>query len=190
MLYEHKNLIDATGNNHYIKDIQWGCSNQGQTTKRTEAILFQSLHITNPKCIWCLPGCLWMRRPCCARKAYIMYGWQPGEDTGWCRLHAYKTPKSILVNQQLVRDNATLKKKLTQAEVIIDFQKKSRNCFRSISSNQKRTRNSHELHKRNCWRKRCCDRSIVRQPANLACNTVSEKWFWITWSCTSLAETT
>lgn len=35
-----------------------------------------------------------------------------------------KTPKSVLVNQQLTREVASLKKKLFQAEAIIDLQKK------------------------------------------------------------------
>jgi len=35
-----------------------------------------------------------------------------------------KTPKSILLNQQLAREVASLKKKLLQAEAIIDLQKK------------------------------------------------------------------
>ena len=48
-----------------------------------------------------------------------------------------KTPKSILINQQLAREVSTLKKKLAQAEAIIDIQKKSRNCFRSASSIKK-----------------------------------------------------
>lgn len=40
------------------------------------------------------------------------------------KAHAHKTPKSILVNQQLTRENLTLKKKLAQAEAIIELQKK------------------------------------------------------------------
>ena len=39
-------------------------------------------------------------------------------------IQSHKTPKSILMNQQLARENATLKKKLAQAEAIIDLQKK------------------------------------------------------------------
>jgi len=35
-----------------------------------------------------------------------------------------KTPKAVLANQQLARENARLKKKLAQAEAIIDLQKK------------------------------------------------------------------
>lgn len=38
--------------------------------------------------------------------------------------YAHKTPKSILANQQLMRENAALKKKLAQAEAIIELQKK------------------------------------------------------------------
>lgn len=40
------------------------------------------------------------------------------------KLYKQKTPKSILVSQQLARENATLKKKLAQAEAIIELQKK------------------------------------------------------------------
>jgi len=40
------------------------------------------------------------------------------------KAHSHKTPKSILVNQQLARENTTLKKKLAQAEAIIELQKK------------------------------------------------------------------
>jgi len=40
------------------------------------------------------------------------------------RLCARTTSKSILMNQQLVRENTTLKKKLAQAEAIIELQKK------------------------------------------------------------------
>ena len=40
------------------------------------------------------------------------------------RIQSHKTSKSILMNQQLTRENATLKKKLAQAEAIIDLQKK------------------------------------------------------------------
>lgn len=40
------------------------------------------------------------------------------------RIQSHKTPRSILVNQQLARENAALKKKLAQAEAIIDLQKK------------------------------------------------------------------
>jgi transposase len=40
------------------------------------------------------------------------------------QLISNKTPKSILVTQQLTREVASLKKKLAQAEAIIDLQKK------------------------------------------------------------------
>lgn len=40
------------------------------------------------------------------------------------KFKACKTPQSILIKQQLERENAALKKKLAQAEAIIDLQKK------------------------------------------------------------------
>ena len=40
------------------------------------------------------------------------------------QLTSNKTPKSILLNQQLTREVSSLKKKLSQAEAIIDLQKK------------------------------------------------------------------
>jgi len=51
--------------------------------------------------------------------------WRKQRDDGKLSVNAKgKTPKLRLMNQQLARENSQLKKKLTQAEAIIDLQKK------------------------------------------------------------------
>lgn len=40
-----------------------------------------------------------------------------------------KMPKSMLINQQLARENARLKKQLSHARAIIEIQKKSQDCL-------------------------------------------------------------
>jgi len=52
-------------------------------------------------------------------------GWRKQRDDGKLGAKAKgKTPKALLMNQQLSRENAQLKKKLAQAEAVIALQKK------------------------------------------------------------------
>ncbi len=56
--------------------------------------------------------------------------WRKLRDDGKLDKNAQKkTPKTILVQQQLTRENAQLKKKLAQAEAIIELQKKVSDLF-------------------------------------------------------------
>lgn len=55
----------------------------------------------------------------------ILSTWRRQRDGGRLSVNSKgKTPKVVLANQQLARENAQLKKKLLQAEAIIELQKK------------------------------------------------------------------
>lgn len=109
---------NSTKNNHLDPQIK---TSSQKTTKRTFNSAYK-LQILNA-----FDACKTSsERGALLRKEGLYYAqlntWRKRLQNG--KFASLKTSKSILLNQQLARENAALKKKLVQAEAIIELQKK------------------------------------------------------------------